>query len=177
MSVDIDILPLLASSTWRTLLSRWRLALGDDADRLLGAHPSLRRLGTNEEVGLDERLVPPLTVYFDLPAPNTLSLTAMKNQGNLSEPDYVTDYGRNLSHTMIVDLVSRWRKAGYSLGISTAGGRSMDEPRLFVTLALALSDATGGVVTVMHDGALSHGVGVYSPSEFKNARWNQRLPR
>ena len=177
MSIDIDVLPLGAPSTWRAVVARWRAALGDDARRLLGPRPTLRRLGTHAEVGPDGPLVPPLLTYFDLPVRNSLSLTALANRDvQVVERSWLEDYGRNLSRARKSDIAERWTSTGYTLGLSTGMGRSVDEPRLLITVAVALAEATDGLVTVMNDGVSTRGVGVYTPDEFRTARWHGRAP-
>jgi hypothetical protein len=170
MSIDLDIAPLRATPvTWGALRARWGERLGDRAF-LIG--PGIaRRLGIGTVFDDGDALSPSSPVIFELATANTLSLTSMRNQGNLDEREYLEDYGRNLSPAEITRLADAWRDVGVSYGLSSGGGRSSDEPSLLIALACAVGDLCDGRIIVMNDGVFDLGVGVYEPAQFALARW------
>jgi len=122
MSIDLDIVPTCSTSlSWSTLRSCWSRRLGSQAG-LLGSSPTMRHLGTGSPIEDDDTLNPPLACYFDLLVANTLSLTALQNEGNLEEIEYLEDYGRNLSRSTVASLAQQWHHTGYSFGLSSGGG-------------------------------------------------------
>ena len=56
---------------------------------------------------------------------------------------------------------------GISYEVTTFGGRTCDEPRLFVALAAALAHACHGYVIVMHD-LYDVAVGIYDAETFRH---------
>jgi hypothetical protein len=178
VSIDLDIAPLRATRvTWGPLHRAWRQRLGDEAAALLGPDPKLRVLGAGASVAEDASLGPPGLCFLDLAAPNTLSLSAMPSTNNLDEIEYLGDYARNLEPTDATALALSWREVGYYYEVSSGGGRSPNEPTLFITLACALADICDGRIIVMNDGLFDLGVGVYTAEQFASARWLARGPR
>jgi hypothetical protein len=172
VSIDLDIAPLRATRVgWGPLLRAWRQRLGDEAAALLGPDPKLRVLGAGAAVAEDAALEPPGHYSLDLAAPNTLSLSAMPNKNSLDEIEYLKDYARNLEPRGATALALSWRGVGYYYEVSSGGGRSTNEPALFVTLACALADICDGRIIVMNDGIFDLGVGVYTAEQFASVRW------
>lgn len=173
MSIDLDIAPQKAGSiTWANLCRQWRRRLDEAGASLLGADPQLRRIADSMPVAEEDLLVPPSHYFLELGVPCTLSLSIMHNDGNLDETLYLEDYGRNLDPARIAELAEQWRRVGHNYEISSGGGRSNVEPKLFITLACALAELCDGHVIVMNDGIFDLGVGVYTPAQFSTARWS-----
>lgn len=171
LSVDIEIIPLGSKSTWGAVLDRWRSVLSDESSCLLGPSPVLRRLGSDIPVDVGEELGPDMSAYFDLATGNTIGLNISENYPDTSEHEYIRDFGGSLVGVDLDDIALRWAANGYSFEISSHGGRSEREPELFLALAVALAEATSGLVVILHTSGITLDVGAYTPSEFRKASW------
>jgi hypothetical protein len=171
MSVEIDVLPLGNPSNWATVREIWIRSLSADADHLLGPSPILRDLGSREEIGVEEELAPITMALFDIAKKNTLMLSVVQNEGGVAELRYLEDHARNIGPTEMWRIASAWHDRGYFYMLTSGGGRSIEEPRLLITLAAALAEATAGLVLLPNDKWFSVGVGVYTPAQFREVRW------
>jgi hypothetical protein len=170
MSIDLDILPTTPELlSWGELKKQLQKLLSPAELEFLGEHPALLHRGSNKAVGEDERLSMNSSYYLSLAIANTLSITVMPNEGNLDELEYLEDYGRNLRAEEIQTLTERWQSAGHYYGVTSLGGRSKPEPKLFVALATAIAYTCVGYVSVMNNSIFDLGVGVYAPEQFQCA--------
>jgi hypothetical protein len=171
LSIDIDVLPLRPELiTWDELSRAWARRLGADV-ALIGISPVMRRLGSKAVVSPGEPLAPSSQTYFELAVPSTLALAVSPNTDGVDEAEYLTDYARNLTPVEIEPLVAGWAKIGWTLSLTSFGGRSPQEPTLLRALACSLADLTSGRVVLLHRDVFDLDIGVYTADQFAMARW------
>lgn len=170
MSVDLDILPTaLQLARWGDIKYVLKELLGP-SEVLLEGHISLVELHSKTIVSECERLMLNSHYYFVLSTPNTLGLSVSPNKGNLDEHIYLEDFGRNLTPLATRSLVERWHAAGCIYAVTSMGGRSLLEPKIFVALATAIAYISKGYVIVMDNGIFDVSIGIYSAEQFKRVK-------
>jgi hypothetical protein len=168
--IDLDVFSTVPTIIcWGDLKDRLYELLGPWGSLLLGENPRLMDLKTQKAMEIRVPLSLEKSYYFDLPVQSTLCFSVMPNEGNLNEVEYLEDYGRNLKSDFTHILAERWQTAGHYYGISSFGGRSEHESRIFVALATAIAEACKGYVILMNDGIFDLHVGIYTPEKFRYA--------
>jgi hypothetical protein len=174
MSIELKIFSTVTNiAYWGSIKKELYVLLSPTEQQLLGEHPSLLELGSKQKVADDAQLSLGGYYYLSLAIPNTLGIAVISKAEDFDEEnlesDYLEDYGCNLELKELQILAERWRVARHFYGVTSMGGRSKHEPRLFVALATAIAYTCAGYVIVMNNDIFDLGVGVYEPEKFQHA--------
>lgn len=171
MSIDIEIVPMLMKrTTWEELLKLWKNYLQDyESKALLGSNPKLKFLGNGELVSPQIPLILNKSYIFDLAIDNTLLLSFFSNENDPNEEvNVLEEHGVNLSISQIKEIAQVWNKNDFNYDVTTFGGRSRQEPRLFTSLVCALAETCNGYIIVKNSKLFSTGLGVFTIEEFRD---------
>lgn len=169
--VQVHVLPLGEPPQWGTVRKNWREALSEDRKRLLGTNPALWNVKNLTDVGVQDRIFEVSTMMLDLQFNNEISIRVFDELGDLLERClFIYDIDK-ISNEDLNRLAPLWAKRGYFVCVSSGSGRSSEEPALLIALAAALAEAAGGVVVLPNSKYFSLPAGIYTASEFREARW------
>ncbi|MEH2139402.1 hypothetical protein [Nostoc sp.] len=172
MSIDLKIFSTIPDiADWGDIKKRLYVLISSEEKEFLGKNPSLFELASKRKVADDEQLSLGNHYYLSLAIPNTLGLSVISKAEDIDEEnlelDYLEDYGENLEPKEVQILLERWRIARYFYIITSFGGRSRPEPRLFIALATAIAFSCSGYIIVTNNDLFDLGVGIYTPEEFQ----------
>jgi hypothetical protein len=175
MSIELKVFPtVLNTVTWGDIKKKLYALINSQEKELLGEKLSLIESGSERKIEDDECLSLDSRYYLLLAIPNTLGLSVMSKAQDIDEDslelDYLEDYGDNIEPKDVQILSERLQIARHFYILSSFGGRSRPEPRLFVAIATAIAYSCNGYIVVTSNDLFNLAVGVYESEEFQHAK-------
>lgn len=167
MSIELDVIPGSSQPIrWGDLKG---LIHGTAQDRelrdVIGSVINLFDLGSKRAIREGELLSCPGYYYFEFEQRTTLLLSVESKVGGEDDVDYLDDFARNLLPDRKDSVRRVWELAGYSLTVTSNGGRASGELKLLAHIAACLASLTKGYVVVMDNGVFCQSVGIFTSRE------------
>ena len=107
--------------------------------------------------------------FFRSKAIVTLSLSVIEKDDVDDDRDFVEDCGFNLSRKQQEELSHDWRKAPYTILVSSGANRSSAEVEVMPYICAGIAKAHHGKVAILERDSFDVGKGIFSPEEFSKA--------